>query len=309
MNKPSTDKRIGASVGRYTVHGVIGTGGMANVYAATDDAGGWCAVKILHRALATDEVAVARFFEEAYLVNRVKHPGVCRIVDDGVTEDRCPFLVMDLLNGETLESRIEGEVKLPVVDVLDIGIDVADTLTAVHEAGIIHRDLKPANLFLTFSGAVKLLDFGVGKGKALAGKTVEGMLLGTPSYMSPEQAVGSGTDKVDARSDVYSLGAVLFRLVSGETVHVADDSYRRWFAAATEHARSLVEAAPSTHPSVVAVIDTALMFEKEDRWPSASAFLSALRDAKRAVVASSAAPGVAPMGSFISMLNDLKDPD
>ena len=126
MNKPSTDKRIGASVGRYTIHNIIGTGGMANVYAATDDTGGWCAVKILHRALATDEVAVARFFEEAYLVNRVKHPGVCRIVDDGVTADRCPFLVMDLLNGETLESRIEGEVKLPVVEVLDIGIDVAE---------------------------------------------------------------------------------------------------------------------------------------------------------------------------------------
>jgi len=313
VDSKSSDKRIGTRIGRYAVESVIGAGGMANVYAATDDTGAWCALKILHRPLSMDEVAVARFFEEAYLVNSVKHPGVCRIVDDGVSEDKCPYLVMDLLQGETLDALLEAQKSLPVAEALALGIDIADTLTSVHGAGIIHRDLKPANLFVTFAGAVKVLDFGVGKGKNLAMKTLEGVLLGTPAFMSPEQAIGSGSDKIDARADVFSLGAVVFRMIAGENVHTATDSYSRWFAAATEHPRSLATAAPGAPPKVVEVIDRALAFDREERWPSASAFLVALREARASLGTS---PSTTPLastggrdGSFFSMLAELRDVD
>ena len=312
MDPRSTDKRIGTHVGPYKLERVIGAGGMANVYAARDAKGGWCALKILHRPLSIDEVTVARFFEEAYLVSKVKHPGVVQIVDDGTTEDKCPYLVMDLLEGETLDDRLEADTKLLVHEALDLGIEIADTLTVVHAAGIIHRDLKPANLFVTLSGSVKVLDFGVGKGKNLAMKTLEGVLLGTPAFMSPEQAVGSGSDKIDARSDIFSLGAVLFRTIAGENVHTATDSYARWFAAATQHPRSLAVAAPDVHPKVVEAIDRALAFDRDGRWPSASAFLSALREARKVVAVSpSTAPAISHLaeGSFISMLKDLHDPE
>lgn len=310
MDQKSSDKRLGTKVGPYTIRSVIGAGGMANVYAATDESGAWCALKVLHRPLAGDEVAVARFFEEAYLVNSVKHPGVCRVVDDGVSEDKSPYLVMDLLQGETLELRLEAQRSLPVLEALDLGIDVADTLTSVHAAGIIHRDLKPPNLFVTFSGAVKVLDFGVGKGRSIAMKTLEGVLLGTPAFMSPEQAIGSRSDKIDARSDVFSLGAVLFRSIAGENVHTATDSYTRWFAAATEHPRSLAVAYPEAPAKVVEVVDRALAFDREERWPSASAFLVALREARTTIAGSTAPlPSHPKEGSFMSMLNDLREPE
>jgi serine/threonine protein kinase len=306
----AANKRIGTKIGPYTVVSHIGGGGMASVFSVTDANGGWAALKILHRPLSIDEVAVARFFEEAYLVNSVKHPGVCRIVDDGVSEDRCPYLVMELLEGENLDERLEAQGTLPLGETIALGIDVADTLTSVHEAGIVHRDLKPPNLFVTFSGAVKLLDFGVGKSRATALKTMEGVLLGTPGFMSPEQAIGTGKNKMDGRTDIFSLGAVLFRAITGENVHNAKDSQARWFAAATQQARSLGEVVPNLPEEVVTAVDRALVFDREGRWPTASAFRQALERARRSLddgMAKSRNPP--PQGSFIAMLHELHDGD
>ncbi len=297
------NKRLGTRVGPYLVNSVIGRGGMATVYAVSDDAGHRRALKILHLPLTTDDTAVARFFEEAYLVNRVKHPGVVPVLDDGVSEDRCPYLVMELLEGETVDSYLASKGKLTVGDALDLGIDVADTLTVVHRAGIVHRDLKPANLFLTLQGSVKVLDFGVGKSMAIAGKTQEGMLLGTPNYMSPEQAMGSGTEKIDGRADVFSLAAVMFRALSGAYVHEGESTYAQWFAAATKPARSLREVAPELPQEIVSVVDGGLAQNRDDR-PTAEQFHASLVAARKFLAGDAGAGGE---GSFVAMIHELAD--
>lgn len=311
MATPKTktqDKRVGTRVGRYLVERVIGLGGMATVYAVTDDAGARFAMKVLHRPLTADDVVVARFFEEAYLANSVKHPGVCVVTDDGVSEvDRCPYLVMELLAGETLEARLEAEGCLTIGDALDIAASLADTLSQVHGAGIVHRDLKPPNVFLT-PGGVKLLDFGVGKSRAIAMKTVAGSLLGTPAYMAPEQAQGASV--VDGRADVFSLGAVLYQCLVGERLHPGKDDYSAWFAAATQHAPSFAGVAPEAPPALAALVDKALAYDREQRWPTASAFRTeALR--VRAALSDAEAQsrrGDGPEGSFLRMLDDLAMP-
>jgi serine/threonine protein kinase len=299
----AVNKRLGSVVGTYLVLRVIGRGGMATVYAARAESGAEVALKVLHRPLTTDDVAVARFFEEAYLVNSVKHPGVCRIIDDGVSEDGCPFLVMELLEGETLEACLAARTTLTVGDTLDIGVDVADTLTVVHRAGIVHRDLKPANLFLTRQGTVKVLDFGVGKGRALAAKTLDGALLGTPAFMSPEQATGSGTDDVDGRADVFCLAAVLFRCLSGTNVHEGDNTYAQWFAAAKNRARSLRDVAPELPAEIVTTIDAGLAFERDQR-PTASEFHASLVSTRKFLRGDAGSTGE---GSFVAMIHELSD--
>ena len=262
------DRRVGTRVGKYLVESIIGLGGMATVYAVVDDAGARFAMKILHRPLTADDVAVARFFEEAYLANSVKHPGVCLVTDDGVSEvDRCPYLVMELLAGQTLEERLAEEGCLTIGDALAIAIALADTLSQVHGAGIVHRDIKPPNVFLTASG-VKLLDFGVGKSRAIAMKTAAGTLLGTPAYMAPEQAQGASV--VDGRADVFSLGAVLFQCLVGERIHEGKDDYSAWFAAATEPARSLASVAPEAPRALTHLVDKALAYDRELRWATAA---------------------------------------
>lgn len=297
------NRRLGTTVGRYVVERVIGHGGMATVYAARSDDGVEVALKILHLPLTGDDVVVARFFEEAYHSNSVKHPGVCRVVDDGVSDDRCPFLVMELLDGESLEACLEARVTITVGDALDIGIDVADTLRAVHAARIVHRDLKPANVFLTRQGAVKILDFGVSKSNALAPKTIEGSLLGTPAYMAPEQAIGSGTDLVDGRADVFSLAALLFRSLSGHLVHEADTTFAQWFAAARKKARSLREVCPELPEEIVKVVDEGLAFERDAR-PTAAEYHERLV-ATRTFLRGDA--GAAGEGSFVAMIHELAD--
>ena len=303
MSTGKESSRVGTKVGAYSLERAIGHGGMATVYAARGPGGATFAMKVLHHPLTTDEIVVARFFEEAYLVNSVKHPGVCRVVDDGVSEDRCPYLVMELLDGESLEACLAARGKLTVGDALDIGIDAADTLKAVHAAGIVHRDLSPGNVFLTTQGTVKILDFGVGKGKALIAKTLEGSLLGTPAFMSPEQATGSGKDVVDGRSDVFSLGAVLFRALSGRNVHDAETTVAQWFSAARKPAPSLREVAPDMPEEIVRTIDAALAFERDSR-PDAAAFHASLVSARAFLRGDVGAPAET---SFVAMITELRD--
>ncbi len=303
------NKRVGTRIGRYTVDRLIGLGGMASVYAVTDTSGAHFAMKVLHHPLTTDDVAVARFFEEAYLANSVKHPGVCSVSDDGVSEqDRCPYLVMELLFGETLDARLEQEGCLTVGDALEVTLAFADTLTQVHAAGIVHRDIKPPNMFRTSAGVWKLLDFGVGKSRAIAMKTVAGSLLGTPAYMAPEQALGASV--VDGRADVFSLGAVLFQCLSGEVLHPGLDAYAAWFAAATTPARSLAEITADAPAELVHLVDRALAFDREARWPTAAAFHAATLRVRASMsdemAQSRRALGVGPEGSFLRMLDELK---
>lgn len=276
------DRRIGTVIGgKWRVDSLLGSGSMASVYAVMHRNGSIAALKILHESLSADVAVCERFLGEGYLVNSIKHPGIVRVFDDGMTDDECPFLAMDLLEGQTLEQlRVADGGKIPFRHALEISDQIMDCLSAVHKAGVIHRDLKPQNIFITNEGVAKVLDFGVARLQERSTQhSVVGMVLGTPSFMSPEQALGS-RDAVDAKSDVWSLGAIMFTCITGETVHVASTVQARLLAAASVRARSIGTVMPELPPDVILVIDTALQFKKEDRWQSIDAMRTALRNVR-----------------------------
>ena len=277
-------KRVGTTVrGKYTIDAFLATGTMANVYASTHRNGSRVALKILHKQLSVDEGLCERFKREGYFANSIGHPGVVRAIDDDVTEDGCPFLVMELLEGETLEERRRRKGgKLPAAWVLPIAETLLEILAAAHAREVVHRDLKPDNVFITRDGDVKVLDFGVARwndGKTSSDMTAMGMVLGTPAYMPPEQALGRRED-VDAQSDLWAIGATLFIVLSGESVHEGGDAKAKLIATARTAARPLSDAAPEIPRSVAAVIDRALAFHKHERWADAEAMREALRWAR-----------------------------
>jgi eukaryotic-like serine/threonine-protein kinase len=203
----------GTRLGPYEILSPLGAGGMGEVYKARDTRlDRTVAIKILPEALAADPLFRDRFDREARAISQLDHPHICALYDVG-EQDGTAFLVMQYLEGETLAGRL-AKGALPLDQALLYAIQVADALDKAHRAGIVHRDLKPANVMLTKAGA-KLLDFGVAKLMAVDGdvtRTMEGAVLGTAAYMSPEQAEGK---PLDARSDVFSFGAVLYEMLSG----------------------------------------------------------------------------------------------
>jgi serine/threonine-protein kinase len=165
-----------------------------------------------------------RFAREGYIANRVNHPGVVTVLDDDVAEDGSLILFMELLDGETVEARARRTQKrLEVDETMWVAHELLEVVAAAHDAGIIHRDLKPENLFLTRDGRLKVLDFGIARLRELSsrsGATSSQSSLGTPAFMPPEQARGRW-EEVDARSDIWAVGATMFSLVAGRSVHEA----------------------------------------------------------------------------------------
>jgi serine/threonine-protein kinase len=224
VHPPTGVIESGRVLGSYRVLEPLANGGMGAVYLGEHvHLGRKVALKFLHPRLLDDEWAVSRFFAEAVAAARISHPGAVSVFDVGSFEGGV-YLVMEYLRGETLSARLAREGRLPVDRILDIGIQLALTLAAAHEAGVIHRDLKPDNVHLVpdSSGSgfeyVKVFDFGVAKlvrGRNCAPHTRRGDLLGTPFYMAPEQSMHAGT--VDHRCDIYSLGCLLYQLITGET--------------------------------------------------------------------------------------------
>lgn len=265
---------------KWTLDALIGVGGMAAVYAATHRNSKRAAIKILHRELSIHDEIRERFLREGYAANQVNHSGVVTVHDDVVTDDGSAFLVMDLLDGETLDARLERKGRLEVDEVLDLSDRVLDVIQAAHEKGIIHRDLKPENVILTRDGAVKVLDFGIARVHKEARRgwstTADGVVLGTPAFMAPEQARGTWED-VDGRTDVFAIGATMFNLLSGELVHDARTLNESVALAVTARARSLEAVLPSIDPRVTALVDRALAYEKSERWPDPRAMQEALR--------------------------------
>jgi serine/threonine-protein kinase len=282
--------RVGSTLrGKYRLDAVLGIGGMAVVYRATHRNQAEFAIKMLHPELSLSEELRTRFLREGYAANSVKHPGAVRVVDDDVAEDGAAFLVMDLLHGKGVDAvwQHHGET-LPVPLAVSIGEQVLEVLAAAHDNGVVHRDIKPQNIFVTADGSVKILDFGIARARdaAVGGAggqlTGTGVLLGTPAFMAPEQALARPRE-IDARTDLWALSATLFTLISGQLVHAGDNPAHLLVMAATERARPLGNIAPGVPIGIAEVIDKGLAFDKADRWPDASTMRQALCDAYRTV--------------------------
>lgn len=266
--------RIGLQIqGKYRLDALIGVGGMAAVYMATHRNGNVAAIKLLHPEVARVAEVKERFLREAYIANKVGHEGTVKVLDDDVDEEGAPFLVMELLQGKPLDAVAEqAGGRLPIDTTLDMMDQTLAVLEAAHRNQIIHRDLKPENLFLTDRGGLKVLDFGIARlREESARKTQTGLVMGTPSFMAPEQAMGR-TSEVDARTDLYAVGATAFTLLTGAPVHEADSAGEMLVAAATRPARSLARLLPSAPLALISLVDKALSYERTQRYASASAF-------------------------------------
>src|SRR5215467_2965427 len=227
---PDTPVPSGEQIGPYAILGFLRAGGMGEVYKARDtrlDRN--VAIKFLPGILADDVAALNRFRREARAASALNHPRICTVHDIGDYHGR-PFFVMELLEGQSLNERIAGK-PVPIPELVDLATQTCDALQAAHEKGIVHRDIKPANLFLTTSGQIKILDFGLAKlieesrsaattvtiteAEIIASaitRTRIGRLVGTPAYLSPEQARG---EEVDARTDIFSFGLVMYEMATG----------------------------------------------------------------------------------------------
>lgn len=286
MHNNETEKisvaRVGTVInGKWTIERLIGVGGMASVYAATHRNSKRAALKIMHPELSAQATIRERFLREGYLANMVDHPGVVSIDDDDMTEDGCAYLVMELVEGETLEARLRRKGPLPPEEVLSFMDQVLHALATAHTRGVVHRDLKPENMLLAQNGEVKLLDFGIARARALSTdptKTLTDGLMGTPAFMPPEQARGRW-EEVDAQSDVWALGATMFTLLTGRNVHQAATTNEALAVAMMRHAPKLEEYRPDLPPSLIELVNKALEFEKKDRWPNATVMLLAVRRA------------------------------
>ena len=276
------EKRVGTVVdGRWRVDALLGWGSTSAVYRATHRNGHRAALKILHRALCADEALRQKFSSEAGIANSIRHRAIVPVNDDGTTEDGCAYLVLDLLEGETLEEiRALNGGRIPLEELAPLVEELMSGLAAVHAAGIIHRDLKPQNVFRTTKGELKLLDFGSARifDTAPGAVSASGIVKGTPAFMSPEQARGDRAE-VDVQSDVWSVGATLFTMLSGEYVHLGRDAHARLLAAASHPARKLGDVAPSIDDRVATVIDRALFRDKSERWPDVRTMRIAFRQA------------------------------
>lgn len=274
-------KRVGQVLNnKWTIDRLIDIGGMAAVYQATHRNGKRVAIKMLHPYIATNADVRERFLREGYVANQVEHPGAVQILDDDITGDGAPFLVMELLEGESLDhwmARVKE--RLPLADVLAVADQTLDVLSAFHAVNVIHRDIKPGNLFITKNGVVKVLDFGLARlrdPRVAGAPTASGIVLGTASYMPPEQAQGK-SDQIDARSDVFAVGAVMFRAITGRAIHEGRTPTDRLFQAMKDRAPSLATIMPEMPVWVVGVVDKALAFKKEDRFASALDMRMAVR--------------------------------
>ena len=272
---------IGATIAdRYHVVDVLGTGAMGVVYRADDRASRMpSAIKVLHRHLNTSKEAEARFQREALVGIKLAHPNCVSVLDSGATSDGSFFMVMELVEGESLGDLLEREKVLPWRRALCIARHALRGLEHAHRESVVHRDIKPDNILVTRNGRdadfARILDFGIAK---LVGDSVQnaitqaGIAIGTPKYMSPEQAVG-GT--IDGRTDLYSLSIVLYEMLTGRTPFGDREPLRTLMAHVSEPVPAFAEVAPdaAVPPEVEALVRDGLAKLSDDRIPTASAYI------------------------------------
>ena len=269
-------KRLGTSIrGKWKIDELIGIGGMAAVYAATHRMGRRDALKILHAHVAVSKELRARFEQEAMAVNKLGHAGTAKILDIDTTEDGRPLLAMELLTGESLAERNQRGPSNER-EVIELMLPVLDVLSAAHRMGIVHRDIKLDNLFACSDGRILVLDFGIARmregGEGIHTRT--GAMLGTTSYMSPEQIQGRA---IDGRSDLFAVGACMFRLLSQRRLHEADSDAELLIKMGTTPAPPIASVAPQVSSQLAAIVDKALAFDAVQRFPDADALRDALQ--------------------------------
>ncbi len=273
------DDLIGVTVGtRYAIVDVLGEGGMATVYDAFDESEQReVAVKVMHASMAKQEALRQRFRNEAQATMTIVDPHVVEIIDFGELEDGTPYYVMERLVGQPLDLYAEGW-PMPVAEVLHIGTQICRGLAAAHAKGFIHRDLKPENIFIEIEHGVtvKVLDFGVAKVPS-SNLTVPGSVFGTPCYMSPEQAVPRRG--VDQRTDIYSLGIILYELLTGDVPFGCGDPIQVMLSHVGQHPDPVRRREPSVPPAVARVIDRCLRKKPEERYQTMIELCEALEAA------------------------------
>jgi serine/threonine protein kinase len=275
--------RVGSILNqKWRLDALLGLGGTAAVYAATHRNGNRVAIKILHAHHSLDEAVRMRLQQEGYVANLIDHPGAVRILDDDRAEDGALFLVMELLAGESLDTRLRRKGwRLPREEALGITYSLLDVLAAAHAKGVVHHDIKPDNIFITQQGQVKVLDFGIARLVDVPQpihRTRNGGVFGTLGFMAPEQALAR-VEEIDARTDLWATGATLFTLLTGRLVHQAATVNEQLVTAATCLAPPLASVLPDVPPALALLIDRALAFKPEDRWQSAAEMQEAVRAA------------------------------
>lgn len=293
------ESRIGSWANdKWHLERLIGVGGVAAVYAARHRNGRRVAVKVLHPELGVDASIRRRFLREGYVANRVEHPGAVVVLDDAIDGDSV-MLVMELLEGETLEARCRrNDGKLEPLEVLRVAGGLLAILESAHAHDILHRDITPSNIFVTKKGEIKLLDFGIARlrdSESDHTMSVPGA-LGTPAFMPPEQARGLW-EELDARSDLWAVGAISFRALSGRSVHQGRSPSELLLSAMTRRAPALDSVVPDIPPIIAALVDRALKKQPSDRWKDAKSFREAVEEAFRELAGSpmsAAAPLTVP---------------
>jgi serine/threonine protein kinase len=268
---------IGQTISHYRILEHLGGGGMGVVYKAEDlTLHRTVALKFLPPTLTLDPEAQERFIHEARAASALDHSSICTIHEIGRTDDGQTFIVMACYEGETLKEKI-GQGPLDIDLALDVAIQIAEGLVRAHEAGIIHRDIKPANIFLTAHDEVKILDFGLAKlaGQSMLTKT--GTTLGTAAYMSPEQARG---ETVDQRTDIWSLGVVMYEMLTGHLPFTSDYEQALIYAILNENPKPIHQSRPEVPEAVEQIVAKALSKQLEDRYQTVKELLSDLKIAR-----------------------------
>jgi serine/threonine protein kinase len=251
--------------GRYRLESKLGSGGMSTVYLAVDETlDRPVAIKLLHAEISDQPDQLERFRREARSAARLSHPNLVGVIDAGEDEGR-PYIVFEYVEGETLKRRISDQGQLPVDEAVAYAIEIGRGLAAAHERRLVHRDVKPQNVLIDSDGRAKVTDFGIARSLEAKGMTATGRVLGTTDYVSPEQAMG---EDVDERSDVYSLGVVLYEMLTGEVPYEAETQVGVAMKHVHEEMPDVLERRPDVSAAVASVLDRATAKDQDERYDS-----------------------------------------
>jgi serine/threonine-protein kinase len=262
--------------GRYRLDAQIGAGGMSTVYKTFDlTLERPVAVKLMHREIASDSAQLERFRREARAVARLSHPHIVQVIDAGEDEGR-PYIVFEYVEGETLKERIRRMGRLPIDEAIAYAIEIARALGCAHAHGIVHRDIKPQNVLIDPEGSAKVTDFGIARSLEEQGLTADGRVLGTTDYVSPEQALGH---EVNGQSDIYSLGVVMFEMLTGEVPFHGENQVSVAMKHVREDLPDLQRRRPEASATLSAVLDRMTEKDLDRRYADVDTLVADLEDA------------------------------